>query len=189
MSKFDDLVRRLRARVERSASREQSLDWKAADAIDHLQAEYARLAAEARSLQSKAAEAERHAATAPAQPPADVGELEPRAATTARALGLQDAADLLNVSYSTVFANRRAMGFFQVGRQWRIWEETLREELERRTKKPSSKRPSIDPRLPADRIPPVRPHILSASARHARKELDALLKPATGRRRRQNESK
>lgn len=68
-SKFDNLVRRLRARVERSASREQSLDWKAADAIDHLQAECARLAAEnkrlaaeTQSLQREAA-AERHAAT------------------------------------------------------------------------------------------------------------------------------
>lgn len=188
-SKFDNLVRRLRARVERSASREQSLDWKAADAIDRLQAECARLAAEARSLQSKSAEAERHAATAPAQPPADVGVPEPHAASTAPALGLQEAADLLNVSYSTVFANRRALGFFQVGRQWRIWPETLREELERRTKKPSSKEPGIDPRLPDDRIPPVRPHIVSLSARQARKELDALLKPATQRRRRQNESK
>lgn len=175
-SKFDNLVRRLRARVERSASREQSLDWKAADAIDHLQAECARLEAESRSLRKEAAEAERHAATAPTQPPADVGVSESHAASMAHALGLQEAAELLNVSYSTVFANRRAMGFFQVGRQWRIWPETLREEMERRTKKPSSLPPGIAPRLPADRIPPLRPLSLSPSARQAQKELDALLK-------------
>lgn len=175
-SKFDNLARRLRARVERSASRVQSLDWKAADAIDHLQAECARLEAETRSLRRERAEAERHAATAPAQAPADVGVSESHAASTAHALGLQEAAELLNVSYSTVFANRRALGFFQVGRQWRIWPETLREELGQRTKKPSSTDIGIDPSLPADRIPPLRQHRLSPSARQAEKELDALLK-------------
>ncbi|WP_155753899.1 helix-turn-helix domain-containing protein [Burkholderia cepacia] len=177
-SKLDNLVRRLRARVERSASREQSLDWKAADEIDHLQAECARLEAETRSLRREVAEAERHAATAPAQPPADVGASESHGASTAHALGLQDAAELLNVSYSTVFANRRALGFFQVGRQWRIWPETLREELGQRTKKSSSREPRIDPRASADRMPPHRPHSLSPSARQAQKEFFALLKPA-----------
>ncbi|WP_175872695.1 helix-turn-helix domain-containing protein [Burkholderia sp. BCC0397] len=184
-SKFDHLVRRLRARVERSASREQSLDWKAANAIDHLQAECARLVAETRSLRREMGEVERHAAAAPAQPPMDAGVPESLAASTAPALGLQEAADLLNVSYSTVFANRRALGFFQVGRQWRIWPETLREEMERRTKKPSSKPPGIDPSLPPDWIPPLRPQTLSPSARQAEKELDALLKslkPAAKRR-------
>ncbi|WP_175850010.1 helix-turn-helix domain-containing protein [Burkholderia cepacia] len=181
-SKLDNLVRRLRARVERSASREQSLDWKAADAIDHLQAECARLEAETRSLWRERTEAERHAATAPAQPPADVGVSESHAASTAYALGLQEAAELLNVSYSTVFANRRALGFFQVGRQWRIWPETLREELGQRTKKLSSSEPRIDPGAPADRVQPLRPHSLSQSARQAQKEFAALLKPAIERR-------
>ncbi|WP_175887522.1 helix-turn-helix domain-containing protein [Burkholderia contaminans] len=175
-SKFDDIEKRLRARMERSSRRENSLDWKAADAIAHLQAECARLVAETESLRREAAAAARHAATAPAQPPADVGVSEPHAASTAPALGLQEAADMLNVSYSTVFANRRALGFFQVGRQWRIWPETLREEMERQTKKPSSRAPGIDSRLPADRIPPLRPHSLSPSARQAEKEFDALLK-------------
>ncbi|AOJ87476.1 hypothetical protein WS87_12715 [Burkholderia sp. MSMB0856] len=175
-SKLGNLVRRLRARVERSSSREQSLDWKAADAIDHLQAECARLEAETRSLRREAAQAERHAATTPAQPPADVGVSESHAASTANALGLQEAAELLNVSYSTVFANKRALGFFQVGRQWRIWPETLREEMEQRTKKPSSRGSGIDPCLPADRIPPLRPRSLSPSARQAEKEFDALLR-------------
>ncbi len=172
-SKFDNLVRRLRARVERSASREQSLDWKAANAIDHLQSECARLAAAVQSLQREAAEADRHVASAPAQSPADVGVPELHAASMAPALGLQEAADLPNVSYSTVFANRRALGFFQVGRQWRIWPETLREEMGRRTKKSSSTDIGIDPSLPPDWIPPLRPQTLSPSARHAEKELDA----------------
>ncbi|WP_144410539.1 helix-turn-helix domain-containing protein [Burkholderia thailandensis] len=168
--------------MERSASREQSLDWKAAEAIDHLQTECARLADEARSLQREVAEAERYAASAPVQPPADVGVPEPHAASTARALGLQEAADLLNVSYSTVFANWRALGFFQVGRQWRIWPEKVREELGRRKKKPNSTGLGIDPHLPPDRIPPLRGHRLLPSAEQAAKELDALLKPEIERR-------
>ncbi|MDS0802827.1 helix-turn-helix domain-containing protein [Burkholderia cenocepacia] len=184
-SKFDSLARRLRARVERSVSREQSLDWKAANAIDHLQAECERLTAEARSLRRESEEAERHAVTVPPQPPADVGVPEPHAASTAAALGLQEAADLLNVSYSTVFANRRDLGFFQVGRQWRIWPETLREEMGRRAKKSSSADVRIDPSLPPDRISPLRRQTLSPSARQAAKELDELLKilkPAAARR-------
>lgn len=127
MSKFDGLVRRLRARVDRSASREQSLDWHAADPIDHLQAECARLAAESkrlaaetRSSQSSVVAAERHVATLPVQPPPDVVAPELYAAPPVRALSLQEVADLLSLSYSTVFENRRALGFFQVGRQWRI---------------------------------------------------------------------
>ncbi|WP_157652445.1 hypothetical protein [Burkholderia ubonensis] len=191
-SKFDNIVRRLRARVERSASHEQSLDWKAADAIDHLQAECARLAAEnkrlaaeTQSLQREAA-AERHAATVRAELPPDVSTPESHAVPPARALSLQEAADLLSLSYSTVFENRRALGFFQVGRQWRIWPETLQEELERRTTKSNSRGSGIAPRLPADRIPPARPHSLSPSARQAQKEFDALLKPVLERRRRHN---
>ncbi|WP_175656487.1 helix-turn-helix domain-containing protein [Burkholderia ambifaria] len=192
MSKIDDLVRRLRARVERSASRDLSLDWKAADAIEYLQAECARLTAEskrlavdARSPPKQTATAAGGAASLPVQPVADVGVPDSHAAAPARALGLQEAADLLNVSYSTVFANRQALGFFQVGRQWRIWPETLREEMGRRTKKSSSTDIGIDPSLPPDRIPPLRPQTLSPSARQAEKELDALLKslkPAAKRR-------
>ena len=192
MNKFDDLVRRLRARVERSASRAHSLDWKAADTIEHLQAECARLTAEnkrleveARSLQREVAAAERHATTL-SGPPADVGVTRPDAAAPARALRLQEAAELLNLSYSTVFENRRALGFFQVGRQWRIWPETLMEEMERRTTKPSSRGPSIDPRPPTDRMPPLGPRSLSPSARQAQKEFDALMKSTIQRRRRNN---
>ncbi|QUN42430.1 hypothetical protein KEH56_24320 [Burkholderia cenocepacia] len=192
MNKFNDLVRRLRARADRSASREQSLDWRAADAIDHLQAECARLAAEGkrlaaetRSSQSSVVVAERHVAILPVQPQPDVGAPELHAAQPVRALSLKEAADLLSLSYSTVFENRRALGFFQVGRQWRIWPETLREEMGRRTKKLSSTDIGIDPSLPPDWIPPLRPQTLSPSARQAEKELDALLKslkPAAKRR-------
>lgn len=223
MDKYDDVVKRLRARVERSASRERSLDWKAADAIDHLQAECERLAVESkrfevenRSLRKAAATAAQRAAaqsvflpaatpavqatrpvgptTVPLPlPPPMVGVMPPSAHALAelhievselhaappvlpvRAIGLQEAADLLNLSYSTVFANRRALGFFQVGRLWRIWPETLREEMERRTKRPSAN-PRLDLRKPADRIPPLRATgSVLARQRAAARELDALL--------------
>lgn len=38
VSDFDELIRRLRARMKGSASRERSLEWRAADAIETLQA-------------------------------------------------------------------------------------------------------------------------------------------------------
>ncbi len=237
MDKYDDLAKRLRARVERSASRERSLDWKAADMIDHLLAECERLAveskrleAENRSLQRAAATAARRAAhqsmflpaatlavqparpagptTVPLPPPPPmVGVAPPSAHAPAepdadepgshaappvlpvRAIGLQEAADLLNLSYSTVFANRRALGFFQVGRLWRIWPETLREEMERRTKRPSVN-PRIDPRRPAERIPPLRATgSVLARQRAAARELDALLAAAGPKRRKPGTAK
>ncbi|WP_156429741.1 helix-turn-helix domain-containing protein [Burkholderia sp. FL-7-2-10-S1-D7] len=43
-----------------------------------------------------------------------------------RALTLKEAADLLAVSYSTIYANPRALGFFKVGGVWRIWPEILK---------------------------------------------------------------
>jgi len=66
--------------------------------------------------------------------------------------------------------------FSKLGRQWRIWPETLREEMERRTKKSDSGRSSINPRLPLDLMPAHRPHSMSPSVRAAEKEFDALLK-------------
>ncbi|CAM2193251.1 DNA-binding protein [Paraburkholderia kururiensis] len=132
MSKFDHLARRLRARVERSASREKSLDWKAADAIDHLQArgdaleaESAHVSAENRALRAKV---EKSCAAPVAAPELHVGYPQTPTAI-ASALTLKEAATLLSVSYSTVYEHRKRLGFFQIGNQWRVWPDTLRERL------------------------------------------------------------
>jgi excisionase family DNA binding protein len=42
------------------------------------------------------------------------------------ALTLKEAAALLGVSYSTVYAHKEEMGFFQIGNQWRIWPDKLK---------------------------------------------------------------
>jgi excisionase family DNA binding protein len=132
MTKFDDLARRLRARVEQSASREKSLDWKAADAIDHLQArgnaleaESARVSAENRALRAKV---EKSGAAPVATPEPHVADPQTPTAI-APALNLKEAAALLSVSYSTVYEHRKRLGFFQIGNQWRVWPDTLRERL------------------------------------------------------------
>ncbi|MCO1343393.1 helix-turn-helix domain-containing protein [Burkholderia multivorans] len=44
-----------------------------------------------------------------------------------RALTLKEAAELLRVSYSTVYAHKESLGFFKVGGAWRVWPETLRD--------------------------------------------------------------
>lgn len=46
------------------------------------------------------------------------------------ALTLKEAAELLGVSYSTVYAHKAQMGFFQIGNQWRVWPEKLKSATE-----------------------------------------------------------
>jgi excisionase family DNA binding protein len=48
-----------------------------------------------------------------------------------KALTLKEAAALLGVSYSTVYTHTRDLGFFQIGNQWRVWPDTLRQNLEK----------------------------------------------------------
>ncbi|HVW50816.1 MAG TPA: helix-turn-helix domain-containing protein [Trinickia sp.] len=90
-----------------------------------------------------------------------------------RALGLKEAAELLAVSYSTVYTHRKALGFFQIGNQWRVWPETLREMTERGA--------AIESRPAAKAIcasaKAISTHDLSYAAREAAasKELDELL--------------
>jgi len=43
-----------------------------------------------------------------------------------RAITLREAADLLRVSYGTVYARREELGFFQIGSVWRIWPDDLK---------------------------------------------------------------
>lgn len=54
-----------------------------------------------------------------------------------KALTLKEAAALLGVSYSTVYAHKRDMGFFQVGNQWRIWPARLKGATEYNSDRPA----------------------------------------------------
>jgi|GEM_PF-1046095 len=46
-----------------------------------------------------------------------------------RALTLKMAAELLGVSYGTIYERRDELGFFQIGSVWRVWPSTLKERL------------------------------------------------------------
>ncbi|MFC4705471.1 helix-turn-helix domain-containing protein [Paraburkholderia caffeinitolerans] len=100
-----------------------------------------------------------------------------------RALGLREAAQLLRVSYGTVYAHRRELGFFQVGSVWRIWPEKLREATGRyNSDRPAQeelehkKCPSESAKAPT--------YGTSISASQAAAELDKLLAQPINRRRR-----
>jgi len=71
----------------------------------------------------------------PVPRPEGEGAAEP---TLEKALTLKMAAELLGVSYSTVYAYKEEIGFFQVGSVWRVWPATLKERLEKRQKENAS---------------------------------------------------
>ncbi|WP_460907781.1 pyocin activator PrtN family protein [Paraburkholderia jirisanensis] len=59
----------------------------------------------------------------PPLPPSQESVREPM---MEQALTLKMAAELLAVSYGTVYAHRAELGFFQIGSVWRVWPDTLR---------------------------------------------------------------
>ncbi|WP_198388475.1 hypothetical protein [Burkholderia ubonensis] len=101
------------------------------------------------------------------------------------ALTLQQVADRLQLSYSTVFAMRKQIGFRMPGsRIWRVWPSSLASLSEKRNNLTrlslrvggDNACQSADVKAPG--------FGLSTSARQAAKELDALLKQRTGAQRR-----
>ncbi|TAM08299.1 MAG: hypothetical protein EPN70_00730 [Paraburkholderia sp.] len=183
MGKFDDLARRLRARVEQSASREKSLDWKAAGAIDELrakiealQAENTRLDAENRTLRT---ENERGKASAVEVAP--TVEREASLPPGMRALSVKEAAALLSVSYRTAFEHKASLGFFRVGAAWRVWPEDLKAATSGSVAKQAK---SEEPQPSQLRTGAGVSQMLglSRSAREAAAELDELLARRTERR-------
>jgi excisionase family DNA binding protein len=58
-----------------------------------------------------------------------------------KALTLKEAAALLGVSYSTVYAHKESMGFFQIGNQWRIWPDKLKFATEYNPDRPARTEP------------------------------------------------
>lgn len=172
---YDELIRRLRARMEGSASRERSLDWRAAGVIEELQARVVELEQENAHLRDEGL-AERDAITTPeGMPPVDESPVASAApAAPAAALSIQQAAALLNVSYATVFAHKRNLGFFQVGRVWRVTLEGLKAATSGSALQQSAVADRV--RSPSGRVADPRSSYLSPSARQAARELDALLK-------------
>lgn len=101
-----------------------------------------------------------------------------------KTLTLKMAADLLAVSYSTVYAHKEEMGFFQIGNQWRVWPETLRARLAAKQEEKANQRSRAA--IPACKGAPRSPE-LTAHAVKARAELDRLLaKPSLRSRRKAN---
>jgi len=189
MDKFDDLARRLRARVDLSANRERSLDWKAADAIEQFRAENEALVAENKRLdaENRTLHKEKRASAEEAEQQVEPQEAPP---ALARALDLREAAALLNVSYSTLFTHKEAMGFFQVGSQWRIWPEQLRQRTSGSTasKPVTTEAPQQRPRQQADvKRSPV-PQ-LPMSARRAEAELNKIFAEVRKKRTKRTASK
>lgn len=171
MGNFDDLVKRLRARADHSANRENSLDWKAADAIEHLWAKSEDLEAENKRLASER-QPPQQSDSEPAPRSGDRATPETSEAQT-RALGLKEAAALLGISYSTVYEHKESMGFFKVGSQWRIWPDRLRHPPRVATAKPQVDHDQAPKAVVRDKS--VAASLQSMSARQVSAELDKLL--------------
>jgi excisionase family DNA binding protein len=96
------------------------------------------------------------------------------------ALTLKEAAAMLNVSYATIYALRVDMGFFQIGKQWRIWPEKLKTVTEYNSSRPARTEPKEKKwhSVSATAQPPG----TLTSARQVASELDNLLARPTKRR-------
>jgi hypothetical protein len=101
------------------------------------------------------------------------------------AITLQEAADRLHLSYSTVFAHREKIGFRLPGsRVWRVWPSELAALTEKRSNLTRLHlRVGGETECQSAKIPTPASGGLT-SARQAAKELDALLAQRTGKRRR-----
>lgn len=175
MDGYDELIRRLRARMESSASRERSLDWRAADAIEALQIRVAELERESAHLRDE------NSVVRDVDIPPEIVSQPDTETPAVRFLSIQEAADLLNMSYSTVFARRRQLGFRQIRRVWRITLDGLKKatsgEVEQRQE------PIIRDGGQYIGIADPRSSYRSPLARQAARELDELLKAGPKRRR------
>jgi excisionase family DNA binding protein len=97
-----------------------------------------------------------------------------------RALTLKEAAALLGVSYSTVYAHKVEMGFFQIGNQWRIWPEKLKLATEYNSNRPARTEPRSKKWQSEGAT--ARTSGTLTSARQVETELDRLLERPTVRR-------
>ena len=100
--------------------------------------------------------------------------------TPRKALTLKEAAALLGVSYATIYALKVDMGFFQIGKQWRIWPEKLTTVTEYNSSRPARTEPKVNTwhSVSAKALPPG----TLISGRQVASELDNLLARPTRRR-------
>lgn len=112
---------------------------------------------------------ERLLVISPAPPPEREGAIEPE---MERALTLKMAADLLGVSYATVYSHREELGFFQIGSVWRVWPSILKGRLAAKQEEKSRSREKATI-LPAKGRAPS--YALSPDARKAEREFAELV--------------
>lgn len=178
MDNVDELVRRLRARMKGSASRERSLDWRAADAIEALQARVVELE------QEKA----RHHGEHALQPYAFVDSgttpkpSAPRETPVSSqcALSIREAANLLSVSYATVYTRKNELGFFKIGGIWRVWLNDIKDATATLSKQPQAPTAQDDRTRSAGPIP----HLQERSAMlKIQRQYEELTRPRSQRQR------
>jgi excisionase family DNA binding protein len=114
----------------------------------------------------------------PVPRPEGEGAAEP---TLEKALTLKMAAELLGVSYSTVYAHKEEIGFFQIGSQWRVWPDTLKTRLAAKQEEKARSKEQTAPPVSGSRVPS---HLYSPAARKASSELDKRLAEKLARRNR-----
>ncbi|MGZ0008655.1 helix-turn-helix domain-containing protein [Burkholderia gladioli] len=87
-------------------------------------------------------------------PSSDTGVLAPaRPSSSVPALTLQEAADLLSVSYSTVYSRKNELGFFKIGGIWRVWLSDLKDATVRLSEQTQAVAARDDPARSAASIP------------------------------------
>ncbi|MGF6604845.1 hypothetical protein P3T23_009601 [Paraburkholderia sp. GAS448] len=103
--------------------------------------------------------------------------------TGQRAIGIKEAAALLQVSYGTVYAHKEALGFFQIGSVWRVWPEKLRQTTSDYNKRRPAQTEQEKQQCPSESTPRA-VSTLSTSAHQAAKEFADLVKRRTEKKRR-----
>ncbi|MEX3961653.1 helix-turn-helix domain-containing protein [Paraburkholderia sp. EG286B] len=204
MDEIDDVVKRLRRRAARGGNETESLNYRAAaNVLARFQRERCKTASDEQSnaeptvstrapleqnstvhvvllerepVDSMAGSQEAQDAAVPESPPRVP-------AITERALTLKEAAELLHVSYWTIYEHRISLGFFKVGGVWRVWPDKLREATASTNSPQPAPAEKENKPCPSTSAKAPMPGT-SISARQAANELDKLLAQPTVSRRR-----
>ncbi|MCA8249141.1 helix-turn-helix domain-containing protein [Burkholderia multivorans] len=105
-----------------------------------------------------------------------------------KALSIKEAAELLGVSYSTVYAHVRELGFFRVGAAWRVWPENLKQLSSYNQRRPARTDEGANDSWLSESAKAATSGTLTSVSRAAA-DLDKLLAPRTERRRKNSTTK